>query len=203
MAKLQLQKLIPSSWEVGGLALASLAIALLGNLTHLIHRYQLDNSVQTIGNRADTTLTTGLSKIDSYQATPTIVTFLVWAVIGLFTLSVLQAILRITGEIKYNNQLTSNAYVHPTNFSRRGFWHQVVLHSLGTFVTVTLLGVAITLFALYVLPLGLIYIRVFLLDFSLANSLYALLGLAVLWVGLLIVDVFARLVRWRYRLVKH
>ena len=201
MAKLHLNTLVPSPWEVVACGVVGLTISLLGNSKLLISHYGLASSATTLSNHADTTLTNGLSKLDSYQATTTIVSFMVWAMIGLLTLSILQAIARLSQEVSYENNVSSNTYVHPSGFKRTSFWRQVLLQSIGTFASVALLVAGIILFGLYVLPLGLIYVRVFLLEFSASNFLYGLLGYLLLLAGLLALDILARIVRWRYKII--
>jgi hypothetical protein len=178
-------RLVPNSAEVGGIAFASLLIVLIGNAKDLLNYYGLISSSDVIQSQLSSSFGSGLSKLDSFSVTPTVVTFGIWGLVGLTTLSIVQAILRVTGEIAYEKQVSSNDYIHPGNFSRQSYWAQITFHTLISLALwVLLAGVALA-YLFGVIPLGFTYARHFLLHATLPGIGYLLLGLTLVFVGTL------------------
>jgi hypothetical protein len=190
-----------STIELAACGFFAVLLSLAANSAYVLHYYGISEATGVIGSSIGNLVNTGLVRLDSYQLTPTIVTFSVWALVGLFVLSVVHAVARVFGEIAYQHDLTTNHYVHPANFNRRKFLVSTLQNLLASFVAFCAAIALFTLFFLYVLPIGIVYTRVLLLDPSLINALYGLLGVAVLAVGLAFLVFAVRLVAWRLHVI--
>ncbi len=199
--KIHIGRLVPTKTELLFCAFLTAVIALLSNSSLLLSTLGLTSAAASIRSGASETISEGLTKLDSYELTNTIVTFAVWALIGLFTLSIIQAVGHVIYEFNEENRLSSNAYVHPKNFSRKGFWHEVFMTTLGTFLVAVIAVGYIFIFCIYLLPISALYIGAYISNFQTSELPYALLGLAILFVSIVGLNICARLIRFRHQLV--
>lgn len=197
------RSLIPSSTETGGIAFAALLVVLLGNAKGLLNHYGLALSAEVVKSHIGSKVGDGLSKLDHFSLTGSVVTFAIWGVVGLITFSVLQAVLWVSSEVKYEEEVSSDQYVHPAGFSRQGFWRQIFISALMSFGLLILLAAAVILYLLYALPYGLTYARRFLLHASLFGIGDLLLGLSVVFVGTYTLYICLKLVVWHHRAARH
>lgn len=200
--KIQLEKLVPTRAEILFCGFLALLIGILSNAKLLLAKQDLTSAATAITSGASKTLSEGLSKLDEYAFTTTAVTFLVWAVIGLLTLSVIQAIGYVLSEFNEQSRLSSNEFVHPTDFSRRSFWKSVFLTTLGSFFVALVSTTYVLIFCLYLLPLGRTYLGAYFSDFAPSGLGYAAIGVGVLFVSIIGLNVVARLLRFRHQLTK-
>lgn len=198
--KIHINKIVPARAELLFCAFLTLVLGLLSATPQLLSILGLTTAARTLQESASDTIGVGLSKLDSYSLTTTVVTFLVWAVIGLLTLSILQAVGHALHEVDENSRVSSNAYIHPSNFNRKGFWRAVILTGLGSFCIALGSFIYIIVFCLYLLPLSALYVSAYISTFALNDLLYCLLGLALLFVSISGLAVCARLLRFRHEL---
>lgn len=199
---IQLKKLTPSKAEVVFCGFLAVTLGLLSNTKLLLATQGLTTAAHSIGTSAQAAVTTGLAWLDTYELTTTVVTFMVWALIGLMTLSIIQAFGHALYQFDEKSRLSSNAYVHPSNFNRKKFWHVVLITSLGSFAVAAVSLVYIVIFCLYLLPISSLYIGAYLSEFKLVDLPYALLGFALLFVSVLGLNVCARLLRFRHQVIR-
>jgi hypothetical protein len=200
MAHFSTTKLVPSTAELWGCVVFGILLGLVGNTHVVLQRYGLSSSAATINDHAGSLLSKGLTQLDSYRFTDTVVTFLVWAAVGLFVLSIIQSLLRAQQEFREHEAVSSNAYIHPQNFSRTIFWQKVVIQSVASFAALILFIAALIICIIYILPLGLVYVQTLVTHVTALNALYALLGFTILAIMLVILDVLFRVVRFRRQL---
>jgi hypothetical protein len=200
--KINLIKLVPTRVEVFFLLILALILSILWNGHALLSYYGLTPSASFLSTSTSAQLQTGLAHLDHYKFTATIVTFAVWAIIGLVTLSVLQAIFSLSRTVDYQKKLSSNAYVHPSNFTRKSFWRSVATASIRTFIIAFITLMYFAFFCFYLVPLGGVYAAGFLLDMTASNALYLVIGEAILFFSLVLLDVAVRLVRFRHELTR-
>lgn len=198
-----IRSFIPSSTETGGVAFVALLVVLLGNAKDLLNHYGLASSSKVVQAHIGSKVGDGLGKLDHFSLTTSVVTFAIWGVVGLIAFSVLQAALRVSGEVKYEEEVSSNQYVHPAGFSRQGFWRQIVISALISFGLLLLLAVVAVLYLVYFLPHGFTYARRFLLNASLLGVGDLLLGLLIVSVGTYILYFCLKLVIWHHRAARH
>lgn len=199
--KLHLKYLIPSVYEVVAVSFLTLLMVVLANSRQLLSYYGLQSSNQVLQSSASEATSRALSTLDSFSATDGIVTFLIWAAVGVVCYSIVMGLVRAYNEFEYEEKLSSNRYVHPSTFTKAKFWKGVLGDFIGTAVGLAVLAVAVYALMLMVLPVGLAYSRVFLFDVTIVNAAYFLLGLAIVFVGLLVVNICARALLQRHRLV--
>lgn len=184
----------PNSAEIIGTAFAALFIVLVGNARDLLQHYGLTSSTEVVQSQLSASFGSGLSKLDTFSLTPTVVTFGIWGLVGFATLSIIQAIVHVTAEITYEKEVSSNDYVHPSNFSRNGYWAQIALHTLVSLALWILLAVTILTYLFGVVPQGFTYARRFLLHMTVPGAGYFLAGLLLIFLGTLALYVAAKLV---------
>lgn len=197
---IQFKNVLPTGFESASLLVLSVAIVALGNTRSLLEYYSLDSSNEVIHNTAGSAIGAGLARIDSLDMTAQVVTFLIWAVIGLFCLSFIQIIGRIYRGLELDEQLSSNKYIHPATFARAKFWQRVLLDFLATVVCVGLIGLVAYLFLAYGLPAGLAYTRLFLLGVSATRIGAFVLGFALLYAWLLVFCILFKLLVHRRKI---
>lgn len=190
---IQFKRILPTPFEMLSMLLLTVGIVALGYTQNLLSYYDLNSSTEVIHNSAGAAISSGLSRIDSLNMTAQVVTFLIWSGVGLFCLSLIQMIGRVFRGLELDEQLSSNRYVHPTTFVRAVFWKHVVLNFIATVVCVGLLVGAVYLFLVFALPFGLANTRLFLYGITPSRLGALLLGLALLYVWMLVFCVLFKL----------
>jgi hypothetical protein len=198
--KLQLKPILPSAIELFTSAFLTFGIVLLANSRQLLSYYGLQSSDQLIKSNAGNAISQALRAIDSLTATDGVVTFLIWAIVGVLCFAIVEALGHAYKEIEFENELSSTKYVHPATFTKAKFWKSVVFNFVVLTVALALFLSVGLAFLLLILPVGLVYSRVFLFSPSLVNALYMALGLAVVFVGLVAVNVVGRVLIFRRKL---
>jgi uncharacterized membrane protein SpoIIM required for sporulation len=193
--------IFPGTFELISLVVVSILVVVLGNSRQLLDYYGLSSTNQVLKQGAGDTIAKGLTQLDSFSFTGQVVTFLIWAVVGLLCFSVAQAIARGYQEFQREEELSSNRYIHPSTFRRSAFWKSVGWNFATVVAGLTLLGLALYGMLAYVLPIGLTYTQVFLQGVSVLHLGYFLLGLAVIYVGLIILDCCLRLLTHRRQII--
>lgn len=199
--KLQPKNLIPTVYETIGLVALSLLVVLLGNTRELLDYYGLQSSGQVIKTSAGQAIGNGLNKLDSFSFTDRVVTFIIWAVIGMLCFSVVQGIAKVGHDIEYEERLSSNKFVHPKTFRKGAFWVQVFKNFIMLVVSLAILCALLFLILLYILPASLAYCRVFVGGINLTSAADFLIGLAIIFFGLLMLDLSLRLVVNHHRVL--
>jgi type IV secretory pathway TrbL component len=197
----RLKKLIPTQAEVIAAFVLSLAVLLAANSKQLVSYYGLQSSDKLIKANTGHVLHDGLRSIDSLTATDGVVTFLIWAFVGIICFGIVEGIGRTYQEFKIENDLSSGRYIRPATFTKTKFWRGVVVDTLSLGLGFAMLAAICLLFALLVFPLGLAYSRVFLFNISIANAVNMLLGTVLVFAGLYLVDVAVRFLLHRRRVI--
>jgi hypothetical protein len=195
--KTKFKHLVPSSFELVGGGFLAIIIIFLANSKSLLSYYGLSSSDQLIKSSADNVVSEALTVIDSFSATNGVVTFLIWAVVGIVCFGIVEALGNGYQQIKLEKQVSSKSYIHPTSFSQARFWRSVVLDTITLLLGLGLLALVLLAFALLVLPLGLAYSRVFIFSASFRTALDLVLGLFVIFTGLIVTSVTIRLLLYR------
>jgi hypothetical protein len=194
------QYLLPGRVELCILGIIAIAVTIIGNAHRMCDYYGLNGSDQLLKQSASEGVNSGLSQLDAFSFTNQVVTFLIWAIIGLLCFSIVQAMMHGYKEFRHEEELSSERYIHPRTFTRRAFWRQVIASSVTQMIGFILLAIGTYVFLVYLLPISLIYCRVFLLGTDVTAFGYYVLGLAILYIGLIILNSFVRVIRQRQRL---
>lgn len=198
--KIRYSRIFPTKFQLICLLVLAVALITLGNAKQMLDHYGLRSSGSVIKDSAGSALTSGLSKIDKFNFTGPVVTFAIWAIIGIFCFSLVQGIARIYHEIEADKELSSNNYIHPDSFARGSFWHRVVLDFAGVFGCLSLIFSGLYGLLAYVLPTSLADARPFLLGVSLGHLGGLALGLLILYAGLAVFWSLLKLFINRHRL---
>lgn len=197
---IKIDRILPTLFEAAGMFVVASAILIIGNTKSLLDYYSLGSLNEVLQNSAGQAVRSGLDKVDSYSFTYSLVTFLVWAIIGVVCFSIAQVAISVYNELRQEEQVSSNAYIHPRSFRRSLFWKQVltdlVLSAVGMF---GLLG-GLFLLLLYVLPISLTYTRSFLVGFEIMRAPWFLIGFFMLYLWMLILTTVLKLTLNRHRL---
>ena len=178
----------------------TIIILLVGNTQELLDYYGLSGTKHVIKQSAGHAISTGLGKIDTFSFTDKVVTFMVWALIGVLCFSVVQVIARIYREIEEEEKLSSNRYVHPKTFTRGVFWRRVALDFLGVVVGLALLIGGLYCLLAYVLPIALTYTQSFLTGVSVVHAGSLVVGFFMLYGWTLILAIVLKYIVNRHRL---
>jgi hypothetical protein len=198
---IDITRIVPTLFEMLSLLLLAVGIIVLGNTKQLLDYYGLSSSDQLIKHSTSHAIASGLGKLDTFSFTDKVVTFLVWAVIGVLCFSVVQMIGRFYREFQDEEQVSSNHYIHPATFVRAAFWRRVILDFLGLLLCLVALGAALYGMLAYVLPIALTYTRAFLTGISLVHFGGFLLGFFMLYGWLFVLTVIPKLLVNRHRLM--
>ena len=191
----------PTKTEYFGLAFVAVALVLLANSRQLLGYYGLTASDQLVQSSAHEATHHGLKLLDSVSATSSVVTFLIWAMVGMVCFAIVESMFATVRELHLESELSSNRYVHPAAFTKARFWRGLLLNGLSLFLGVLLLASSVFGFVLFIVPLGLAYCRPLLFSTSLSNAGFFVLGAAIIYVALLIIDVCIRLLLHRRTLL--
>jgi len=198
--KIHYSRIVPGKFGLISLIALDVVIVVLGNATQMLDYYGLRSSGSVIKDSAGSVVTSGLSKVDSFNFTGPVVTFAIWAIIGVFCFSLVQGIARIYRDIEDDKELSSNDYVHPETFVRRSFWNQVLLDVAGLIGCLSLIFASLYILLVSVLPTSLTDTRPFLLGGSPAHLAMFVFGLLVMYVWLVVFTTFLKLFVNRHRL---
>ncbi|MBC7581970.1 hypothetical protein H7097_03845 [Aeromicrobium sp.] len=199
--KIQFKQLAPQPLELFSGLFLTFTVILLANSKRLLNYYGLEGSDQVINTNASNTLSEGLRAIDSFTATNGVVTFLIWAVVGVFCFGIVEALGNGYRELRLERQVSSARYVHPVAFTKTGFWRGVLLNSFSLIVGLLLLAATSLLLLIFIIPLGLAYSRVFLFNVSLTTAVDISIGVAIVFVGLLLLNVMIRFMLHRRQII--
>ncbi len=184
----------PSIFEFVGLSFVGFFVMILSNSQQLLQYYGLTSSGQLVKNGVGGAVSHGLGKLDNFSITASAVTFAIWAVVGMLCFSIVRALARVYQEVELDAELSSNRYIHPSTFKRGDFWRQVTEDFALLLISLLIFGAVLVVFVSVVLPASIAYGRDFLSDVSIIRLGDFLLGLVLLYVGLIVVDIALRLV---------
>jgi len=190
-----------TTYELWWVALTALALLLIGNARFLLERLGLINASSVVHQQVAQTVGTGLGRLDTFTITPTVVTFLVWGGAGLILFSIIQGLLRASGTVQFERDLSSDRYIHPAGFSRASYWRRVIENTVISFVLLALLVTGAVGYVVYITPVSIDYLQVFLLNISLHTLPDLLASILVACTGTLVLYCLLKLAIWHHRLV--
>lgn len=198
--KIHFKNIFPTLQEVILAAVLSAIILVLANSKQLLNYYGLESSNEVIKTNANNILDDALHVLDSFSATDGIVTFIIWAVVGIICFALVESFTGAYQEFRLERQISSNRFIHPSNFSTTNFWGGVFFNAVSLLCGLIFLAFTTLLFMLLALPSGLAYSRSFLFEPSLIDGAFFLLGIILISIGLLLVDIAVRFLLHRRRL---
>lgn len=185
---------MPNALDLVAILFLSILLIILGNSHQLLSYYGLDSSTQLIQSSVGSVLNVGLGHLDSFKFTDTVVTFLIWAAVGVLCFSIVQALASVYHEVELDTELSSKRYIHPSTFTKASFWRHVITNF--AILGLALLVTALALFALkaFILPIAFTYSRTFLIGLSIGSIGNLLIGLAMIYIWLTVLDVCFRVI---------
>jgi hypothetical protein len=141
----------------------------------------------------------GLDVLDNFTFTPAIVTFVTWGLIGLVLFSLVQSLMRASGTLQFERDLSSNRYIHPQNFKRSTFWRHIIIDTTISFALLAVLAASAIMYLLFIVPVGFAYVQRVLVQFSLSNMLVCLVGAFTIFSGTLLLYLLLKITVVHYR----
>jgi hypothetical protein len=192
--------LLPSVYEYWYLGLATLAVLLAGNAKVLLQHFGLVNSSGVVGEQVSDTVGSGLRALDAFNATPGVVTFITWGVIGLILFSLVQTFVRASGYIEFEREVGSSRFVHPANFSRRRYWRTILLHAFLSFGLIILFLTYLALYVLFIVPVASLYLQRVLIVSDPSRLLDLTLSIFVMAAGTFVLYFILKAVLWQHHI---
>jgi len=183
-------------WYIG---LAAAAVLLAGNAKVLLDHFGLISSSTIIGDHVGSTIGAGLHVIDAFSATPGVVTFITWGIIGLVLFSLVQAFFKASGYIEFQREVGSSRFIHPANFSSSKYWRTVLLNTFLSFGLIVLLLMTIVLYVLFVVPVSSLYLQRFLIVSFPTRLIALVISLFVISAGTFMLYFILKAVLWQHR----
>lgn len=191
------QKIRPNGFDtiIGTLIiLMVLVVALLPTIVIKHQLFTVENAVLAQLAHGFTAVLTG---IDSMKFSATIVTFLLWGLVGLITYGIIMGIIRFWQHTETLKEMVSEEFVHPAEFSTKRYWRTLALRE-GVNIAVILLGLAcvsIVVFAL--LPAATVHARTLVLNWSWPAAAQTAAAVVLFWAGIIAVILCFK--AWHYR----
>lgn len=191
------QKIRPSVFDIIVGAVVTLMVLVVVLLPTVIIKHQLFIVENAVLAQLAHGFTAVLVGIDSVKFSATIVTFLLWGLVGLITYGIIMGIIRFWQYTEMLKEMVSGEFVHPAGFSARRYWRTLALHE-GVNIAVILLGLTCVLtVAFALLPAATVHARTLVLSWSWPVAAQAAAATVLLWAGAL--TVILCLKAWRYR----
>jgi len=202
--KLHLSSVAPTHQDIVRSSIFAFCLVALGNLYQVINYYIFRPAGKPAPQSTHELLIAIVAKTDTYQPTKTVVTFLFWAVIGLGVLALMQGLSHTLRRIALLRK--ASAHAKRTRQSRMRLyvviWKQMLLTSVGSFMALTIALFIFAFFVLCIVPVGVVYTRVFLFTPTPFNLVYALMGLSLAFIGIVLATIAVRLIAARRRLIR-
>ena len=194
-----LSRLFPTSIELWYIVLVSCVLLVLGNGKLLLQKLELISSAQLIGGQVSTRVTSGLISLSTFKFTAGAANMIVWGATGLLIYSALQSAVRTLRTLQYDREFDSSSYIHPQNYSRRAYWHQIVLDAVLGFVLLALLVVGAVTYVVLAIPASFAYIQMFIVKPTLSIAYYPGLSLAITFAATAVLYLLIKLVIRHHR----
>lgn len=199
MRRSPLSLLWPSAIELWYVAFTSFALVMVGNGKLMLEKAGLIGSAHLIGQQVSTKLLWGSNLLDTFRFTANAVSLIFWGATGLIIYSALQAMMTGLRDFEYKRDFDSNRYIHPQNFTHRGYWRQVIGDAIFGFVLLALLAVGAFAYVAAALPDSFAYFHRFILQPSVLTSLYLVFSFVIAFAATLVVYILLKLVIRHHR----
>ena len=191
--------LIPDGLSITAAILLGLVVVFLANAGYFFTFYGYQASAALVHQNTHNVIINFLQHIDRFELTDTIVTFLLWCVVGIFILALLQTVIRSYGAIRSDLDFTTDHYVKPQSFSRHRFFETLIFDILYLVLGMAMLLAAAVLFFGIALPYANSLIRRLASHTtSLTDYGAAALGILLTCLGVALITYLARLVVRRH-----
>jgi hypothetical protein len=202
--KLHLNSVTPTNQDIVRSSIFALCVVVAGNLYQLLNYYIFRPENRPTPQSTHDLLVAVAGRVDTYQPTRGVVTFLFWSLIGLANLALCQGLLHTLRRINHLRRLSMQQRRHkqPLPISQLAFWKQWLLTSLGSFMAFATAAFLFLFFALCIVPVGVVYTRIFMFSPTPFNVVYALMGICLTFIGLVLTSIGVRLIIARRRLIR-
>jgi hypothetical protein len=139
-----------------------------------------------------------LLRVDQLSFTNSVVTFMLWGVVGIVVYGLVSSLLRALAKVELGHELASEKYVHPETFSRAKFWREELLISATSALGLVLLVAMTVLVVFTILPTATIHLRS--LITSGGEGIWPAVASTVLLIIAMAIVIFTYKL-WRYRKV--
>jgi len=198
----QLSQLMPGTIELWYVALATGVLLLLGNGNVLLEKLSLIGTSDLIGQQVSTKVTRIFEFLSGLSFSANAASMIVWGGAGLIIYSSLQALLRYLRALQYEHDIDMT-YSHPREYTHQHFVRQTVIDTLLGLALLVLLVLCLIVYFATLLPNSFAYVQHFLVTPSFTAALDPIYGLAVAFLGTVIVYIVLKLVINRHRLAMY
>ena len=195
------QKIRPDGIDIGYAAIFAALLMFIGNLANILDAYDVAGSRQFLQSEIGQTITGFLSKIDDLQFSKSVVLFLFWAFVGLIVYTIVQTVISQKSSYEYKKEVGSGQYIHPESFDQAAYHALLKKQRIAQFCTITAFGVAVLVTLTGLLPKANALLEGFIQEFSISGLLGSLFGLALLTLGVTLIILTFRGVRFHTALV--
>ena len=195
--------LLPTAFELWCVAFAAAVLLAAGNAKVFLERYGLVSSSEVVQKQLSHQVGSGLAVLDTFKITAALATFVAWSIFGLVVFSIMFAVVHTTKTIREQHELGSEAYIHPRHFDRTGYRRQVIRAAVVSSLLLAALAASLLVFALVVAPVGVTYVRHFLLQTSLPHVLDLAIGCFTVFIATLALYLLSKTTLRHYRQNTH
>lgn len=202
--RLHLTTVSPTGRDIVRCSIFALGLVALGNMYQSINYYIFKPAARPAPQTTHDLMVTVMARIDAYQPSATIITFLFWGLVGLGVLALCQGLAHALRRVSYL-QFASSRYgrhLHTQPLSRWAFWKQWIITAIGSFMAFTTALFIFSFFVLCIVPVGIVYTRIFIYSPTPFNLVYALMGVVMTFIGLVLTTIGVRLIIARRRLIR-
>jgi len=202
--KLHLNSVTPSHQDIAVSSIVALCVVILGNAYQGLNYYIFRPANRPTPQTTHDLLIAVLGRVDTYQPTQTIVTFLFWGIVGLAIVALWQGLAHTLRRIRYISYISAQGKYRsqPRPISLKVFWKHVICSSIGTFIALSTALFIFSFFVLCIAPVGVVYARVFMYAPTPFNLVYAMMGICLTFIGLVLAAIGVRLIFARRRLIR-
>lgn len=198
---------IKNYWEIvrpGGIdvaysvAVTALILFVLGTPT-ILDKYNTFGAREVLASDMGSFVSRVLLRIDELSFTNNVVTFLLWALVGVVVYALVSSLLRALAKAELERELASDTYVHPAAFSRTKFWREELLISVTTVGSMLLVLAACAFVFLTLLPSATVHLRSLITSNANLNIWPTVASALLLIIGINLIITAYKL--WRHRAV--
>lgn len=156
---------------------------------------------QTLGASVNTSITNIFFYLDSFEMASSAVTFVFWAGVGLVLYMIVNSIYRISKEVNFEHDLSSDEYVRPVSKNRQDIVQDEILGAIVLLVCLGVLIIGLSLLVFSILPAAILNARAVALHPGVGNLVSVLAATTLLAVSIACVWLIVKAMMHRKALI--
>lgn len=186
--------LVPSKLEVLLYFIVTIALVFISNFKYLTTYFlhQTGNVPQTGDEAIQLFSDKFFEFIEGLAFVPSSAVFIFWSLTGLLIFSLAQSVYNVYAEVK-NDIKVDTHFLHPSNYTRWQFWGEVFVQFTAHVLLYSLIILWGLLMSFVLMPLAAIFVQRLFIDTSVLNLLAFTSSFMLLYVGVLVFALLAKL----------